>query len=79
MNKKNSGLRRRKQSDNFNNGLELTLDEQNERMNLFLLGFAIIVLMNAMTVLIIVFVKVSKYQDQLVIKTNIMKKQMKGK
>ena len=74
-----SGLRRRKQSDNLNNELELTPDEQNERVNLFLLGFASIVLMNAMAVLIIVFVKVSKYQDQLVIKSNIMKKQIKGK
>ena len=73
------GFRRRKQSDNLNNGLELTLDEQNERMNLFLLGFAIIILMNAMTVLIIVFVKISKYPDQLVIKSNNMKKQKKGK
>ena len=73
------GLRRRKQSDNLNNGLELTPDEQNERMNLFLLGFAIIILMNAMTVLIIVFVKISKYPDQLVIKSNNMKKQKKGK
>ena len=73
------GLRRRKQSDNLNNGLELTSDEQNERMNLFLLGFAIIILMNAMTVLIIVFVKISKYPDQLVIKSNNMKKQKKGK
>ena len=73
------GLRRRKQSDNLNNGLELTPDEQNERINLFLLGFAIIILMNAMTVLIIVFVKISKYPDQLVIKSNNMKKQKKGK
>ena len=73
------GLRRRKQSDNLNNGLELSPDEQNERMNLFLLGFAIIILMNAMTVLIIVFVKISKYPDQLVIKSNNMKKQKKGK
>ena len=73
-----SGLRRRKQSDNLNNGLELTPDEQNERINLFLLGFAIIILMNAMTVLIIVFVKISKYPDQLEIKSNNMKKQ-KGK
>ena len=73
-----SGLRKREQSDNLSNGLELTPDEQNERMNLFLLGFAIIILMNAMTVLIIVFVKISKYPDQLVIKSNNMKKQ-KGK
>ena len=74
-----SGLRRKKQSENLNNELELTPDEQNERMNLFLLGFAIIILMNAMTVLIIVFVKISKYPDQLVIKSNNMKKQKKGK
>ena len=74
-----SGLRRRKQSDNLNNELELSPDEQNERVNLFLLGFASIVLMNAMAVLITILVKVSKYQDQLVIKSNIMKKQIKGK
>ena len=66
-------------SDDVNNGLELTPDEQAERVNLFMLGFASIILMNAMAVLIIVFVKVSKYQDQLVIKSNIMKKQIKGK
>ena len=66
-------------SDDVNNGLELTPDEQAERVNLFLLGFASIILMNAMAVLIIVLVKVSKYEDQLVIKSNIMKKQIKGK
>ena len=70
---------RGQKSDDTNNGLELTPDEQAERVNLFLLGFASIILMNAMAVLIIVFVKVSKYQDQLVIKSNIMKKQIKGK
>ena len=74
-----SGLRRRKQSDNLSNGLELTPDEQNERVNLFLLGFASIVLMNAMAVLIIVFVKVSEYEKQLVIKSNIIKRQIKGR
>ena len=78
-----NGLQRREedpdQSDDVNNGLELTPDEQAERVNLFLLGFASIILMNAMAVLIIVLVKVSKYEDQLVIKSNIMKKQIKGK
>ena len=67
-----------KNSDDVNNGLELTPDEQAERVNLLLLGFASIILMNAMAVLIIVVVKVSKYEDQLVIKSNIMKKQIKG-
>ena len=65
-------------SDDANNGLELTPDEQAERVNLFLLGFASIILMNAMAVLIIVVAKVSKYEDQLVVKSNIMKKQIKG-
>ena len=74
-----SGLRRRKQSNNLNKGLELTPDEQNERVNLFLLGFASIVLMNAMAVLIIVFVKVSEYKKQLVIKSSIIKRQIKGR
>ena len=78
-----NGLLRREedpdQLDDVNNGLELTPDEQAERVNLFLLGFASIILMNAMAVLIIVLVKVSKYEDQLVIKSNIMKKQIKGK
>ena len=77
-----AGLQRREQdqdqSDDVKNGLELTPDEQAERVNLFLLGFASIILMNAMAVLIIVVVKVSKYEDQLVIKSNIMKKQIKG-
>ena len=44
-----------------------------------LLGFASIVLMNAMAVLIIVFVKVSEYEKQLVIKSNIIKRQIKGR
>ena len=78
-----NGLQIRKQgqdqSDDVKLGLELTPDEQSERVNLFLFGFASIVLMNAMAVLIIILVKVSKYQDQLVIKSNIMKKQLKGK
>ena len=67
------------QSDYVNYGLELSPDEQAERVNLFLLGLASLILMNAMAVLIIVLVKVSKYEDQLVIKSNIMKKQIKGK
>jgi hypothetical protein len=78
-----NGLQRKEEgqdkSDDVNNGLELTPDEQAERVNLFLLGFVSIILMNAMAVLIIVLVKVSKYEDQLVIKSNIMKKQLKGK
>ena len=78
-----NGLQRKEEgqdkSDDVNNGLELTPDEQAERVNLFLLGFVSIILMNAMAVLIIVLVKVSKYEDQLVIKSNIMKKQIKGK
>ena len=60
-------------------GLELTPDEQSERVNLFLLGFASIILMNAMAVLIIVFAKNSKYEDQLVIKSSISKKHIKGR
>ena len=72
-------LQGRKQSDDMSNGLELTSDEQTERINLFLLGFASIVLMNAMAVLIIVFVKVSEYEKQLVIKSNIIKRQIKGR
>ena len=59
-------------------GLELTPDEQSERVNLFLLGFASIILMNAMAVLIIVFAKNSKYDNQLVIKSSINKRQIKG-
>ena len=60
-------------------GLELTPDEQSERVNLFLFGFASIVLMNAMAVLIIVFEKNSKYEDQLLIKSSIIKRQIKGR
>ena len=74
-----SRLRRRKQSNNLNKGLELTPDEQNERVNLFLLGFASIVLMNAMALLIIAFVTVSEYEKQLVTKSNIIKRQIKGR
>ena len=72
-------LQRGKQSDDMSNGLELTSDEQAERVNLFLLGFASIILMNAMAVLIIVSVKSSEYEDQLVIKSSIIKRQIKGR
>jgi hypothetical protein len=67
------------QSDDVKLGLELTPDEQSERVNLFLLGFASIILMNAMAVLIIVFAKNSKYENQLVIKSSIIKRQIKGR
>ena len=75
------GLQRREQdqSDDVKLGLELTPDEQSERVNLLLLGFASIILMNAMAVLIIVFEKNSKYEDQLVIKSSIIKRQTKGR
>ena len=65
-------------SDYMNNGLELSRDEQAERVNLLLLGLASLILMNAMAVLIIVFVKLSKYEDQLVMNSNIFKRQTKG-
>ena len=65
-------------SDDVKLGLELTTDEQSERVNLFLLGFGSIILMNAMAVLIIAAVKVSEYEDQLVIKNSYTKRQMKG-
>ena len=75
-----NGLQRREedqdQSDDVKLGLELTPDEQSERVNLLLLGFASIILMNAMAVLIIVFAK--NYEDQLVIKSSIIKRQIKG-
>ena len=71
-------LPRRKQSDDISNGLELTSDEQAERVNLFLLGFASIILMNTMAIVIIVSVKSSEYEDQLVIKSSIIKRQTKG-
>ena len=77
-----NGLQRKEdnqdQSNDVKLGLELTPDEQSERVNLFLLGFASIILMNAMAVLIIVFAKNSKYEDQLVIKSSINKRQIKG-
>ena len=65
-------------SDYMNNGLELSRDEQAERVNLLLLGLASLILMNAMAVLIILFVKLSKYEDQLVMNSNIIKRQTKG-
>ena len=71
-----NGLQRTEEDD-VKLGLELTPDEQSERVNLFLLGFASIILMNAMAVLIIVFAKNSK--DQLVIKSSIIKRQTKGR
>ncbi len=75
------GLPRREQgqdhSDDEKLGLELTPDEQSERVNLFLLGFASIILMNAMAVLITVFAN-SKYDNQLIIKSSNTKRQMKG-
>ena len=71
-------LQRRKQSDDMSNGLELTPDEQAERVNLFLLGFASIILMNAMAIFIIVSVKYLE-EDQLVIKSNNIKRQIKGR
>ena len=77
-----NGLQRKEddqdQSNDVKLGLELTPDEQSERVNLFLLGFASIILMNAMAVLIIVFAKNSKYDNQLVIKSSINKRQIKG-
>ena len=66
------------QSDYMNNGLELSRDEQAERVNLLLLGLASLILMNAMAVLIISFVKLSKYEDQLVMNSNIIKRQTRG-
>ena len=66
------------QSDYVNHGLELSPDEQAERVNLFLLGLASLILMNAMAVLIILFVKLSKYEDQLVMNSNLMERQTKG-
>ena len=78
-----NGLQRKEddqdQSNDVKLGLELTPNEQSERVNLFLLGFASIILMNAMAVLIIVFAKNSKYEDQLVIKSSISKKHIKGR
>ena len=56
---------------------ELTPDEQSERVNLFLIGLASIILMNAMAVLIIVFAKNSNYE--VVIKSSINKRPIKGR
>ena len=67
------------QSDYANDGLELSPDEQAERVNLLLLGLASLILMNAMAVLIILFLKLSKYEDQLVMNSNLIKRQTKGK
>ena len=66
------------QSDYGNNGLELSPDEQAERVNLLLLGFASLIFMNTMAVLIISFVKLSKYEGQLVMDSKIIQKQTKG-
>ena len=66
------------QKDYVNDGLELSPDEQAERVNLLLLGLASLILMNAMAVLMIVFVKLSKYEDQLVMNSNIIKRQTRG-
>ena len=58
---------------------ELTSDEQAERVNLFLFGFASIFLMNVMPLLIKVSVTFSEYEDQYEyeIKSNI--RQIKGR
>ena len=76
-----NGLQRREedqdQSNDMKLGLELTPDEQSERVNLLLLGFASIILMNAMAVLIIVFAKNSNYE--VVIKSSINKRPIKGR
>ena len=66
------------QKDYVKDGLELSPDEQAERVNLLLLGLASLILMNAMAVLMIVFVKLSKYEDQLVINSNLIERQTKG-
>ena len=66
------------QSDYVNYGLELSPDEQAERVNLFLLGLASLILMNAMAVLIILLVKLSKYEDQLLMNSNLIERQTKG-
>ena len=44
---------------------ELSPDEQDERVILFLLGFACIFLTNVMPILIKVFATYSEYEDQL--------------
>ena len=67
------------QSDYANDGLELSPDEQAERVNLLLLGLASLILMNAMAVLIILFLKLSKYEDQPVMNSNLIERQTKGR
>ena len=67
------------QSDYVNDGLELSPDEQAERVNLLLLGLASLILMNAMAVLIILFLKLSKYEDQPVMNSNLIERQTKGR
>ena len=67
------------QSDYANDGLELSPDEQAERVNLLLLGLASLILMNAMAVLIILFLKLSKYEDQPVMNSNLIERQAKGR
>ena len=62
----------------LDNGLELSPDEQAERVNLLLLGLASLILMNAMAVLIILFLKLSKYEDQPVMNSNLIERQTKG-
>ena len=66
------------QSDYANDGLELSPDEQAERVNLLLIGLASLILMNAMAVLIILIVKLSKYEEQLVMNSNLIERQTKG-
>ena len=66
------------QSDYANDGLELSPDEQAERVNLLLIGLASLILMNAMAVLIILLVKLSKYEEQLVMNSNLIERQTKG-
>ena len=50
-----------------------------EKPYFYLSTFASIILMNAMAVLITVFAKNSNYEDQLVIKSSINKRQIKGR
>ena len=57
---------------------DLSPDEQAERVNLLLIGLASLILMNAMAVLIILFVKLSKYENQLVMNSNLIEEQTKG-
>ena len=58
---------------------ELTPDEQAERVNLLLLGFACILLTNVMPILIKVSAIFSEYEDQLEIKSNNIQRQIKGR